>query len=64
MFDNDMQWDVRVVDHRRRRGILNRTDHKKVLDVVEDCTEEAEETVTTFSNNFELRRKGAGFEEE
>ena len=51
----DMDWDIRVVDHHRRQGTLDKGEHQKALDAVEDCSELAVETEAKFKNPFEMR---------
>ena len=56
MSGNDsLLFDVRLVEHHIRRGTTTREAYEKHLETVEDCSAEAVQTHTKFSNPFEQR---------
>ena len=60
MEKNIEQFDVRVVEHHIRRGLLTRDDYEAYLKTLTDEGTEGVETATRFVNPFWERHYGPG----
>jgi len=61
---DDRIFDVRVLKHRMRRGVITREAYAKHLAQLEDEAEEGEPTVTRFNDAYWQRHYGPDAEDE
>lgn len=52
----DEKFDVRVLQHRLRRGVVTEKDYQKYLDALPDDSEELAETSTRFQSQYARRQ--------
>lgn len=55
---DDRLFDVRVLEHRLRRGVISQEQYQKYLDALPDDAEEGAETSTRFNEAYWLRNYG------